>query len=137
MTEPDAFAKLREMYDLVKDVQPVEPVHLTRVQLDWLKERLPERPKQRYGMPDPSPLLGAPIHLVETVEESTPYVKGWHDWPGTPHHHMWQLNRDGRKPMRCAICRKPVLPWWRRWRTRIRTWTATAQNLADPTTLED
>lgn len=129
MTDPqerDVLADIQAMYALIKDVEPVEPIRLTREQMDWLRSRLPETPKQRYSIPDPSPLFGTPIHIVKTVRESTPYAQCWAGWPGVGHVHIWSLG-DRRHPTRCVLCRKPAVPWWKRWRTSIGTRKAIVQ----------
>lgn len=74
-----AWADIQAMYKLVADVKPIEPIKLTQRQLAWLKDRIdvvPEKPWP-FGL---SPLSGAPIRLVNEIEESTPHLKGW-DWP--------------------------------------------------------
>ena len=74
-----AWADVQAMYALVADVTPVEPIKLTRRQLEWLKRRVDVVAAKPW--PDGlSPLSGAPIHLVDTERESTPYIEHWM-WP--------------------------------------------------------
>lgn len=57
-------------YEMVRDVPTPEPVKLTRAQIDALRrEQTPSRP---WGALEP--LVGVPIELVDSVEESTPYL---------------------------------------------------------------
>lgn len=82
------YADVVAMYDRMANWQAPEPVKLTREQWERLKKDTPT-------VADPTgtvPLLGVPLHIVETVEESTPYLKGWAGWcvvwqlvHGTPH----------------------------------------------------
>lgn len=74
-----ALADIVAMYDRLAEVKPVEPIKLTRRQVEWLRAQgdvLPPTPWP-FG---PSYLSGVPIHLVDEVEESTPHLKGW-GWP--------------------------------------------------------
>jgi hypothetical protein len=32
--------------------------------------------------------------------------------------HVWSVG----SPTRCVRCRKPVVPWWKRWWLRARLW---------------
>lgn len=74
----DVMADLAAMYQ--QALPPVEPVKFTRDQLDWLKAHLAPPAPRPYGLPDPAALFGLPIHIVDTVEESTPCLKGWIGW---------------------------------------------------------
>jgi hypothetical protein len=78
----DAWADITAMCDRLADYTPPEPVKLTRQQWDSAKGALlcccgAGQPGPSIG---PSPLWGVPIQTVATVEESTPYRKGWAGW---------------------------------------------------------
>lgn len=63
---------IRRAYELVRDAQPPEPVKLTQGQIDALAAGGNTTP----DYVDPlSRMWGIPIELVETVEESTPYLE--------------------------------------------------------------
>lgn len=74
-TEPGSMVEdIQRAYELVRDVQPPEPVKLTRSQFDALQAA---NPPLGGGYPVDGALcglLGAPVELVDTVEESTPYL---------------------------------------------------------------
>lgn len=74
----DVMADLAALYK--QALAPVEPVKFTRDQLDWLKAHLAPPEPRPYGLPDPAALFGRPIHIVDTIEESTPHEKGWPGW---------------------------------------------------------
>lgn len=76
----DIFADIAALYDAVADLPPIEPIHLTRPQMDWLRTQIPA-PKPQPWEPPRTALFDTPIYLVGTVEESTPYLKGWTGWP--------------------------------------------------------
>lgn len=65
---------IQRVYELVRDVEPPEPVKLTRAQFDALQAA---NPPLGGGYPVDGALcglLGVPVELVDTAEESTPYL---------------------------------------------------------------
>lgn len=82
---PDPMADIRDMYARLGDVKPVEPIKLTRGQWDWVKAQFEPGPAPGWNGGLGSPLFGAPIHIVPTVEESTPHLKGWAGWAVVGH----------------------------------------------------
>lgn len=64
----DIFA---QFYATLTPVKPVEPIKLTREQLDEVRATVKPAPA---GMVPP-PILGTPIVIVERVEDSTPYQR--------------------------------------------------------------
>lgn len=74
---------LAAMYQRIAESEPPEPIKLTREQMAWLREQIPAQPYDSYRF-SLNPLLGTPIHIVESYEKSTPHLKGWSGWPGDP-----------------------------------------------------
>ena len=75
-TGTDIWASIERVAAGISDAPPplVEPVKLTRSQMDAL------RPRGEVWSPPSgvvAPLLGVPVVEVDTVEESTPYLLGW------------------------------------------------------------
>lgn len=75
-----AWADIRAMYAAVADVKPIEPIKLTQAQLEWLKNHVDVMPPATPWPVAVQPPLATPIVIVNTVQESTPYMNGW-DWP--------------------------------------------------------
>lgn len=74
-TAPGSMVEdIQRAYELVRDVEPPEPVQLTRSQFDALQAA---NPPLGGGYPVDGALcglLGVPVELVDTVEESTPHL---------------------------------------------------------------
>lgn len=76
-TAPGSMVEdIRRACELVGDVQPPEPVKLTREQRDTLRAASYPTPNAIGYWQDGAlgELTGVPIELVDTVEESTPYL---------------------------------------------------------------
>lgn len=58
------------LFQAYADLPPLEPIKLTQEQLDKVKAVVKPAPP---GMPPP--LTAVPIHIVERVEDSTPYLQ--------------------------------------------------------------
>lgn len=63
---------IAEFYATLQPVKPVEPIKLTREQLDKVRATVEPAPP---GTAPPPPILGTPIIIVERVEDSTPYQR--------------------------------------------------------------
>jgi hypothetical protein len=68
---PLGMDELDRLMAAYADLPPVEPVRLTQEQWDAAKAAIPEASAWR-----PPPILGVPVHIVDRLEDSTPY-KVW------------------------------------------------------------
>lgn len=68
------YEDIVRLYERMTDAPPVEPVKLTAQQLATLREHTAEPSRWQVG-PSLGPLGGVPIEIVETEEESTPYLE--------------------------------------------------------------
>ena len=78
-TGAEIWANIEQVAAHLGDAPPplVEPVKLTRSQMDALRPRNEVWSPPSGVVPSLAPLLGVPVVEVETVEESTPYLLGW------------------------------------------------------------
>jgi hypothetical protein len=78
------WADLEDTLAGFQPMPPPVPIRLTREQFDQVRATTPIAEPTA----PPAPLFGAPIVLVDTVEESTPYQRGWltetPGWYNTP-----------------------------------------------------
>lgn len=74
------YRDVLDAYGRLAEFEPPEPIKLTREQMSWLRLQIPAQPYDSYRF-SVNPLLGTPIHIVETYKESTPHLKGWAGWP--------------------------------------------------------
>lgn len=74
MTDDDLLARIKAA---CLAPFPHEPIKATREQLDLLTPILPKASARQPWEPDPTFLTGVPVHIVEDVEESTPWIRTW------------------------------------------------------------
>jgi hypothetical protein len=72
--DADIFANIKALYDALPP--PPEPIRATRWQLALIKAIVPRTPERQPWEPAPW-MTGVPIHIVEDVEESTPWLRKW------------------------------------------------------------
>ena len=70
----EMFAAIKALYSSLPP--PPEPIRATREQLALMKLMLPKAEPRAPWEPWP-PLSSVPVHLVENVEESTPWLREW------------------------------------------------------------
>lgn len=74
------LANVRAMVQRMNALPPLsrEPIKLTQPQIDVLVDRYPPDPdRMPPWLVGVELLSGVPVRLVDTVEESTPWIKGW------------------------------------------------------------
>lgn len=70
--------ELRELYTLVGRLPPPpEPFRFTQGQWDAIRPLLHIVQEPNYAAGGFPPLFSVPVVIVDTYEESTPYVQGW------------------------------------------------------------
>lgn len=72
---PPTIGAMIDLLDSLPDHGRPESVKLTRQQFDALRRDQPERTEPWQSPSPASHLMGIPIELVDTVEESTPYLE--------------------------------------------------------------
>lgn len=75
------YERMVDRIQSLPPLEPIEPIKLTRNQWALIKLRVELIPTPPWRVPTVNPLFGTPIRIVETVEESTPYLKDWAGWP--------------------------------------------------------
>lgn len=66
--EPLTMERLNLLMAAYAKLPPIEPIRLTQEQWDKAKAAIPEAPAW-----SPRPFFSVPVHIVERVEDSTPY----------------------------------------------------------------
>jgi hypothetical protein len=79
------YDRLVDLVHSLPVLKPVEPIKLTLDQLASVKDQIPPETTPVFHVGQVGALSATPIHIVATVEESTPYLKGWTGWYVTGH----------------------------------------------------
>lgn len=72
-TPPLTADQIDQLLNAYAALPPLEPIRATQEQLVFLRLALPKWEPRWPG--EPAPLPSVPIHLVEDVEESTPWLR--------------------------------------------------------------
>lgn len=128
MSEPFTFDELKRLHDLVTAAQydQLDRITLTRAQQLWLRRKLdtPHKPLTQHLHLPPSGdhALGTAVVLVDRVEDSTPYQRGWTGFPGVaeallmtdvPAYCPTCRSRDRMvRPMRVELGGRPCVDRW-------------------------
>ena len=116
----DPIADILAAMELVRATLPVEPVKLTRDQLDSIRRHQVQEPAHWQPGGPLGPPFGVPFELVDTEEESTPYLEQWKRLQRAFRDAARQAARLASAGSAQVAPEDPQVGWFRRWLDRWR-----------------